>query len=188
LTGRRYLLGVIPGRCTPDDLTFLRDETDCVIGLHGIDHDEAHLDVYGHEFPAYLSKLEILRRLVTARDGLEVAIGRPVRTYMPPRNRIDMRTAAVVGGHFDRYTGGPETDRDVMLRFQNYIYSDFPHGYGRTDEMLVRGSHEHLMRWSDSGQEPVLALHWTWETNIGLDHMRAMLSQIPRTYFGDFDV
>lgn len=188
LTGKRYLLGVIPGRCTVDDVLFLRRETDCVLGLHGIDHDESKLDLYGNEFPPYMSKLEVRRLLLESKEGLEAGVGRPVRIYMPPRNRIDMRTASVLNGAFDWYTGGPETDFTVWQRFQTCILSQFPMEYGRTDELLVIGSHDELMRRVDAGKHPVLTLHWTWETNIGLKHMREFLGRIPRRYFADFDL
>ncbi len=186
LTGRRYLLGVIPGRCSEEDLAFLRDETDCTIGLHGIEHDESKLDLYGNEFPPFMSKLDIRTRLKEAKAVVERDVGRHVNVYMPPRNAIDMRTASILNGLFEWYTGGPGTDRSVVQRFQNCIYSDFPHEYGRTDELLTRGSDEHLMRYCDADQSPVLTLHWTWETNVGLDHMRKFLSRIPRAYIEDF--
>lgn len=187
LTGVRYLLGVIPGRCTVDDVLFLRNETDCVIGLHGIHHDEAKLDVYQNEFPPYLSKLEIRNQLAEAKAGLESAVGRTINVYMPPRNRIDQRTASVLNGLFSVYTAGPETDREVMQRFARVAYSDYPHEYGRTDELFSRDSHLALMQKSDAGHASILALHWTWESNIGLSHMRKFLSAIPRRYFMDFD-
>jgi hypothetical protein len=187
LTRQRYLLGVIPGRCTVDDVLMLRRETDCVIGMHGIDHDEAKLDLYGNEFPPYLSKIDVRRRLAEAKQGLEDAIGRPARVYMPPRNMIDQRTAAVLNGLFDWYTAGPETDRDVLQRFQNHFYSEFPHEYGRTDELLMRESHRKLIDRCNAGRWPVLTLHWTWETNIGLEHMRKFLGRFPSDIFVDFE-
>ncbi len=186
LTDRRYLLGVIPGRCAPEDIAFLRDETDCVIGLHGIDHDETQLDVYGSEFATYLSRAAVRERLREAKESLERGIGRPVRVYMPPRNKIDQRTASVLTGLFDVYTAGPETDVEVMQRFGNYEFSEFPHEYGRSDEMLVRHSHEELIRRCEMGRFPVLTIHHTWETNIGLRHLREFLGQIPRRFFTDF--
>lgn len=186
LGGRRYLLGVIPGRCTVDDVLMLRNETDCVIGMHGIDHDEALLDLHGNEFPPYLSRLDVRQRLTEARLGLERAVGRPCRVYMPPRNRIDQRTAGVLNGLFELYTAGPETDPEVLGRFQSHCFSEFPHEYGRSDELFERGSHRELVARCESGRWPVLTLHWTWEVNIGLASMRRFLSQIPGGYFDDF--
>lgn len=187
LTGKRYLLGVIPKRCTAEDILFLRNETDCVIGMHGIEHNEQQLNVHQNEFPVYLSKQNVRDRLAEAKQALEAGIGRPSRIYMPPRNLIDQRTASVLNGLFDHYTSGPETDQEVLHRFGNYIPSVWPHEYGRSDEMLARESHIAMMQKSDHGHSPVLTLHWTWETNIGLQHLRAFLSQIPRKYFEHFD-
>lgn len=185
LIGCTYLLGVIPGRCSVDDILFLRNETDCVIGMHGINHDERLLDAHGNEFAPYLSKLDVRRQLLDAHSALSSAVGRPVPYYMPPRNAIDMRTASVLNGMFDAFTSGPETDRRVMDRFA-HIHSEYPHEYGRTDEMLARESHRVLVERCDAGRFPVLTLHWTWETNIGLEHMRRFLGKIPRGYFSDF--
>lgn len=185
LTGVRYLLGVIPGRCTVEDILFLRQETDCAIGLHGINHDEAQLDIHGNEFPRYLSRLDIRQRLYDAKTALEAGVGRPVRTYMPPRNLIDQRTAAVLNGMFDNYTCGPETDREVMSRFPMAIMSMPPWEYGRTDEMLACDAHTRLIELEEAF--PVLTLHWTWETNIGLQHMRKFFQKIPRKHFMNFD-
>jgi hypothetical protein len=190
LGGRRYLLGVIPGRCSADDILLLRNETDCVIGMHGIRHDEALLDLYGNEFPPYESRAEVRRQLAEAREALIQAVGRPVRIYMPPRNSIDMRTLSMLAGvGFDFFTSGPETDRTIIKNTLGvHIHSQPPHEYGRSDELLRRESHLRLMESSDAGRDVVLALHWTWETNIGLSHLREFLSRIPDRYFRDFDV
>ena len=154
--------------------------------MHGIDHDESKLDIYGNEFPPYLSKVDVRAKLSEASQALSLAVGRPVPYYMPPRNRIDTRTAAVLNGLFESFTAGPETDTSVLYRFPG-IMSEFPHEYGRTDEMFDRDSHTELIKRVDAGRHPVLTLHWTWETSIGLDHMRRFLSEIPREYFTDFD-
>ena len=77
-----------------------------------------------------------------AKTALEAGVGRPVRTYMPPRNLIDQRTASVLNGMFDNYTCGPETDREVMNRFPMGVLSMPPWEYGRTDELrdlVMRG-------------------------------------------------
>lgn len=187
LTGKRYLLGVIPKRCTPEDILFLRNETDCVIGMHGIEHNEQQLDIHGNEFPTYLSKQNIHDRLAEAKVALETGVGRQTNVYMPPRNLIDQRTAAVLNGLFDRYTAGPETDTQVLDRFPYWLMSQWPHEYGRCDELLGRESHLAMMQKVDHGHGVVLTLHWTWETNIGLQHLRSFLSQIPRRYFEHFD-
>lgn len=191
LGGKRYLLGVIPGRSSAEDLLLLRRETDCVVGLHGTDHDEERLDRNGgNQFEHYLSRVQVASQLQEHRLAMEAVIARPVRIYMPPRNVIDWRTAStLVEVGFDWFTSGPETDVDVRDYFgRQNIHSQSPYEYGRTDELLSREAHLRMMEKVDRGHDAVLTLHWTWETNIGLHHMRAFLSQIPLRYIGDFDV
>ncbi len=187
--GKRYLLGVIPKRCDPDDILFLRNETDCEIGMHGIYHDEALLDLYQNEFPPYLSQRDVCRYLQEASDALDNAIGRRTEIYMPPRNRIDSRTVDVLlDAGFFAFTGGPETPAELRRDNEDgvvYYHSEPPHEYGRTDEMFARLTHDHLISRGLT-QKTVLTLHWTWETNIGLQHMRKFFSQIPAEYFEDF--
>lgn len=185
--GKRYLLGVIPGRCSPDDLLFLQRETDCVIGMHGTDHDEARLDRNGgHQFEPYLTVNSIRIALSDARMALRAAVDRPVDIYMPPRNRINEQTAqAARAAGFEAFTSGPETDQFLRQRWGPWvIHSNAPHEYGRTDEMLQRDSHVVLRQQIP---DAVLTLHWTWETNIGLHHMRRFFSEIPKDRFADFD-
>lgn len=188
LGGRRYLLGVIPKRCTVDDVIFLRNETDCVIGMHGIFHDESKLDIWKNEFPPYLSKNEVGRHLVDVAHGMEEAIGRRVEVYMPPRNYMDERTASVLlDSGFIAFTTGPETDQAIRGKYSDMvIHSQVPWEYGRCDELLQRNAHRHLIDESDAGRDVTLTLHWTWETNIGLHHMRDFFVQIPTRYFKDF--
>lgn len=182
----RYLLGVIPKRCGPDDILLLRNETDCVIGLHGITHDEKLLDLYQNEFPPFLTKQNIRDSLAEAKSALEIAVGRPVRTYMPPRNRIDQRTASILNGLFDRYTAGPETDLEVLQRFQNYHHSRPPYAYGRSDELLQVEAGKFLSAMAENNVWVTLTLHWTWEVNIGLSNLDRFLQTIPRKYLHDF--
>jgi hypothetical protein len=183
--GKRYLLGVIPGRCTVDDLLMLRRETDVTVGMHGTDHDEARLDLNGgNQFEPYLSVGQIAQSLYDHRMALEGAVGRPVKVYMPPRNVISHRTVATLPGvGFEWFTVGPETDTWARSH-ERAIPSEKPHGYGRTDELLAADSHVHLRQHRG---DAVLALHWTWETNIGLDHMRRFFAEIPKELFADFD-
>lgn len=184
--GKRYLLGVIPGRCTVDDLLFLRNETDCVVGMHGTDHDESKLDrLGGNQFEPYLTEKEVSRQLAENRSALEAAVGRPVRVYMPPRNVMDGRVQASLStSGFDWFTGGPETP--PTFRAPNCIMSVPPDEYGRTDELWNRGAHRQICLRS-SHEDTVLALHWTWETNIGLTHMVKFLTAIPVQAFAHFD-
>lgn len=188
--GKRYLLGVIPGRCTVDDILYLRRETDCVIGMHGINHDESKLDIFQNEFPPYLSQNEVGRLLIEASNELEQAVGRDVRVYMPPRNRIDRRTVEVLSDcGFLGYTAGPETPEELLRSDEvEVLYSLAPDEYGRTDELLARNSHLVLRELAEAGEDVILTLHWTWETNIGLDHMTKFFSQIPKKHFRDFEL
>ncbi len=185
--GKRYLLGVIPGRCTPDDLLFVRNETDCVVGMHGTDHDESRLDRNGgNQFESYLTVDNITMLLHENKTALQGAVGRPVTIYMPPRNVIDGRTwQACKRVGFERFTTGPETN--AHMRAQNIlseIPSMPPHEYGRTDEMWVRNSQLDLAL---SERDVVLCIHQTWESNIGLGHMIKFLGSIPKDRFVDFD-
>lgn len=191
-TGVRYLLGVIPKRCTPEDLLFLARETDCDIGMHGIFHDEEKLDVWKNEFPPYLPQRDICRILQETAVALDNALGRRVDVYMPPRNLIDRKTVEVLlDAGFIAFTGGPETPVELRLagnRDVEYLHSEPPFEYGRTDELLQRGAHYRLIEASEAGRDVILTLHWTWETNIGLSHMRSFLQRIPRQHFRDFHV
>lgn len=188
--GKRYLLGVIPRRCSVEDVLFLRNETDCEIGMHGVEHDEAKLDIFQNEFAPYLGRQQVGRLLLETSDALQQAVGRRVEIYMPPRNRIDRRTIDLLPEcGFYAYTTGPETAvefRTGQSEMAFYLHSDPPHEYGRTDELFTRGSHKVLCQSAQNGMDRILTLHWTWETNIGLDHMRKFFAEIPKEYFKDF--
>lgn len=185
--GRRYLLGVIPGRCTVEDLLCLRNETDVMVGMHGTDHDEVRLGRNGgNQFEPYLTVQDVTRTLHENRLALESALGRPVGTYMPPRNVIDWRTVtALTSAGFGWFTTGPETHPQFLL-LPNRIHSSRQHEYGRTDEMHRHGQEQFLIRDGTEGNI-ILALHWTWETNIGLEHMRRYLALVPKELWADFD-
>lgn len=187
LGGKRYLLGVIPGRCTVDDLLLIRNETDVVVGMHGINHDEKRLDLIQSEFPYWMAGTHIIAELRKYREPLELAVGRPVTVYMPPRNYITQgHVLAMPLAGFDYFTTGPETEPAVR-EMAGAIDSQPPHAYGRTDEMLTRGSDKVLTAMA-MNNEVVVALHWTWETNIGLTHMRRFFEGIPKDLIADFDV
>lgn len=189
IEGKRYLLGVIPGRCTVDDLLFLRNETDCVIGMHGTDHDEARLDRNGgNQFEPYLTEDQIRAELQRHHVALQQALGRNVQVYMPPRNVIDGRTySALLNSPMTQITSGPETNPNMRRGTSRFIHSEPPHEYGRTDELLQRNSNFRLLDKAEAGEDVVLTLHWTWETNIGLEHMRRFFGTFAPGYFMDFD-
>lgn len=187
--GKRYLLGVIPKRCDPDDILFLRNETDCEIGMHGIYHDEEKLDLYRNEFPPYLSQRDVCRYLQESGQALDDAIGRQTTIYMPPRNRIDQRTLDVlVDAGFFAFTSGPETDKTIRTDVEEIHSHPLEICYGRTDELYQKNAHVRLMTLCEVNPTGrfVLTLHWTWETNIGLEHMKKFFAQIPKEHFIDF--
>lgn len=189
--GKRYLLGVIPGRCSVDDILFLRNETNCIIGLHGTDHAEARLDRNGgNQFEPYALVCEVRRELMGAHTALKEAVGRAIKIYMPPRNVIDARTLEILRSEspIQWVTSGPETEKFLQKKYfgNRWIHSEPPHEYGRTDEMYSRGSHDILLG-RGMAQNTVLTLHWTWEVNIGLHHMSKFFSSLPTDYFEDFD-
>lgn len=184
--GKRYLLGVIPDRCTIVDLLFIKNETDCVIGMHGTDHDEARLDRNGgNQFEPYLTVNQIRTTLDANRMALSHALDRPAEVYMPPRNVLDYRVAqAARNAGFEWITTGPETPAIIRYDMARWIlHSEPPHEYGRTDELLMRNSQLVLQ----SQDDVILTLHWTWETNIGLSHMKKFFAEIPKELFYDFD-
>jgi hypothetical protein len=185
---RKYLLGVVPGQCTIEDILFLRQNVDCVVGMHGTDHDEQRLDRNaGNQFEPYLSAGDILHTLHEHRTALEMVLGQPVKVYMPPRNVINHRTHGVLEqAGFDWYTTGPETDR-WAVDHSRALRSQGPWNYGRSDELLRRDqAPARLMAASEAGVNPILTLHWTWEVNIGLEHLERFLTEIPNSYFWDF--
>lgn len=164
----------------------IRNETDCVVGMHGIEHDEGKLNIYQNEFEPWLSKYTIMERLVESRLALEDVLDQEIRVYMPPRNQIDRRTqeAARLAG-FWAFTSGPETPLEMRSGGPLAVYhSEPPHEYGRSDEMYRAGSHRILSEMQD---DVILTLHWTWEVNIGLDNLNGFLSQIPKDRFINFD-
>lgn len=195
--GRSYLLGVIPKRCTSDDFAYLRSEPSIIVGMHGTDHDENRLNRNGgNQFESWMTSKQIEDELLASKLLLDNECIHPIWMYMPPRNVLDRRTMlAMENVGFKAYTGGPETDticREPDLQFDAYVeenclsleyfHSEPPHEYGRSDEMLQRGSD----KWLSAGIDAVLCLHWTWETNIGLKHLMAFLDAIGKENFHDF--
>lgn len=186
---RNYLLGVIPERCTSDELDYLRT-INITPGMHGTDHNEARLDKNGgNQFENFLTEKQVRQQLDKSRASLETALFRPVCFYMPPRNIIDRKSLrAARDAGFSCVTTGPETS----LRKEDFdelgvemFHSEPPHEYGRSDELLMHETDVYLSKYAKR-IDMILTLHWTWETNIGLDHLKLFLSQIPKNLFGDF--
>jgi hypothetical protein len=183
LGGAPYLLGAIPALSTDDDLSMLASLGHVTVGMHGVRHDER----FPNEFLPHLTERDVHRSLSSARERLRAATGQPVDVYMPPRNVIDRRTLAACGrAGFRAFTSGPETG-DVGRTTLARLHSEAPLEYGRSDELLERGSVGHLRRRCESGGRAILALHFTWETNLGLESLDRYLSQLAGM-LGGFDL
>lgn len=199
--GKKYLLGVIPSRLNTEAVHFLRNESHCIVGMHGVDHDERCLDAYNNEFPSYLTQYDVRFKMQRGKDIVENI--RKSTIYMPPRNIIDKRTwdAAKECG-FRYYTVGPETKFFAKDEFgkKEYIggptkcYENDDNGklmittgyknlYGRTDEISCANYSQYVTK----KEAYVLTLHWTWETNIGLEHMKRFFRTSDKDYILDFD-
>lgn len=198
---KKYLLGVIPSKLYSQEINFLRDKTNCIIGMHGVDHNEKFLDVHNNEFPSYLTQNDVAFKM---RRGKDIVDGiRKSTIYMPPRNIIDKRTwdAAKECG-FRYYTVGPETKFFAKDEFGKKEYiggktrcyenddngkliitSGYKNLYGRTDEI----SYANYSQYVTKKEAYVLTLHWTWETNIGLEHMKRFFKSNDKNYILDFD-
>lgn len=180
---KRYLLGVIPKHVSDDDLAWLGQQEKIEIGMHGINHDER----FQNEFPDYFTQRDIETSIQTHREGLEFISKRHVRVYMPPHNVIDEKTCrALKSLGFAAYTTGPETKNDLAVIKR--LHSEPPLEYGRSDELLERGSVAHLNEQVMTSNRVIyLTLHFPWEVNIGLDSLKSYISQIEHLIV-DFDV
>lgn len=183
LIPKKYLLGVIPTHASKGDILQIGAQ-DIEIGMHGIYHDER----YPNEFRDYQTQIEIEKILTEQRSHMEHLSGKKVRVYMPPHNVIDKKTIfALENTGFKAFTSGPETiDLEQIHLNIKRLHSIPPLEYGRSDELLQRGSVEYL-REEAKKRTVFLTLHWTWEWNIGLEHLKLYLSKI-EDLIEDFDV
>lgn len=181
-TEASYLLGVIPKHTTDEDLRKLSELSGIIIGMHGVEHDER----FQNEFRPYLTINDRVKVLTAGRSRLRGLVNQEVDIYLPPHNVIDdnTRTALQLSG-FSAFTGGPETDLTLPGLFDGsikYLHSQAPLEYGRSDELLQRGSAKYLMNKMASANpsdwDIYLTLHWTWEYNIGLEHLDRYLAEI----------
>jgi len=165
-----YVLGVIPGYTTPRDLSWFRERKHVTVAMHGIIHDESHLDEFRDR-----SYRDIETAIHTVKDRLEAVLSSRVVDYVPPHNVVNADTVLALSRlGFERVYGGPETDDD-MKRFieingMDYVHSEPLLEYGRSDELVERGSVEHLLEKAPR-VDTYLTLHWTWEHNIGLSYL-----------------
>lgn len=174
--GLLYTLGVIPRHVTDDQLAWL-GENRVKVALHGIDHDER----FPNEFRDHQTVAEVGNSLAGAKRRLEAFCGQ-VSDYIPPHNVVNVRTVhALLRCGFRTLHGGPGTEPavakiaselglDVVLTYP-------PFEYGRSDELLERGSVDHVVGRLRDG-DVWLALHWTWEQNIGLSNLERYLDTL----------
>lgn len=172
----RYTLGVIPGYTKPVDLKWLKEQ-DIDIALHGVVHSESHLDeFYGKQYQA------IETALLHAKNFLELYSECRTISYIPPHNTISADTVLALSRlGFDRIYGGPETEEDmkgfIKLEGMEYIHSEPPLEYGRSDELMERGAVNYL-REECKTRDIWLTLHAPWEINIGLENLRNFMMKL----------
>jgi hypothetical protein len=184
--GKQFLLGVIPKHTADAELIFIGALPNVVVGMHGIDHDERFLN----EFRNHLTTKDVTTKLKNSRERLQHLTKQNVDVYMPPHNIVDIRTLkACDQAGFKAFTSGPETDLfdfDGAPYRARELYSEAPLEYGRSDELLQRGSIKHLTDRCFAGETVYLTLHWTWEWNIGLEHLDRYLAELSGC-FENFD-
>lgn len=168
-----YLLGVIPLHSTDEQLDWLAGRKYIVPAMHGVNHDERFQNEFGH----WLTDIGVYSALAVAKDILERILG-PIDVYIPPHNAVDLRTCLALRRlGFSSVAAGPETSPEALgptgwisTSGLKALYSDYPKEYGRSDELITRGSVEHLRHVSSLPVDVYLTLHWTWEHNLGRDY------------------
>ena len=176
--GANYVLGVIPRTATAGHLEYLTSNPRVEVAMHGILHDER----YPNEFREHQTEKDITDAISSVKQVWDPLVG-PIDKYIPPHNVIDYKTVrALKTLGFETIYGGPETDLNVL----KYAYAEHglffemsqaPLEYSRSDELLQRGSVEHLL-YKLADKDATLTLHWTWEFNIGLQHLDEYLSKL----------
>jgi hypothetical protein len=182
---RYYTLGVIPKNVTEDQLVWLGEHPSIEIAQHGILHDER----FPNEFRDWHTEDQIFHLLHQNKVWLEQWSGREIVSYIPPHNVFDRKTVnALKRAGFRNIHCGPGSEFEMsMYSFDQGIHTvpSFPPYYGRSDEMLQRGTVEALKEEVSIRENPfcsfgpiTVTLHWTWETNIGLEHLDRFLTAI----------
>lgn len=187
-----YVLGVIPRYVGLEDLrqlALLSPTNSCPeLAIHGVDHDER-----------YLNEFEWRRDRVTTKDAIKISLERELErfqemalvrptTYIPPHNVIDNQTLyALFELGFRRLMVGPGVESSFpdiqVLRTRCKFYelelveSYSPLHYGRSDELFAEGSIQEIVNDLKT-KDVCLTLHWTWECNIGFDHLRLYLDRL----------
>lgn len=169
------MLGVIPRHTTQAHIDHFRSSPTTYVALHGIDHDER----FPNEFRDHQTEDEVYQAICSASEPLKVCNpSGKVDTYIPPHNVIDTKTVnALVRAGFRTLYSGPESDVAVLEYAKSkglHVLRHMPPAYARSDEMLKSGIIDQIL----SGKDTHLALHWTWEWNIGLDSLREFMKRI----------
>mgnify|MGYP001587547420 CR=1 FL=1 len=173
-----YTIGVIPRYTNDDQLRYLAGLQHVEVALHGINHDER----FPNEFRDHQTENDVYQAIRSAVAPLDEICG-PVKKYIPPHNVIDRKTVnALHRAGFECVMGGPGSDMEVLKycysRNMGHVYSTEPLEYGRSDELLQRGSVEHLRNEVNRRFPVWLTLHWTWEWNIGLENLDKYLVEL----------
>lgn len=172
---RPYILGVIPSKATAHELDWMSENHLLSVALHGVNHDER----FPNEFRDFQTRGEVSQAIFGSRAYLELFCKKSVDTYIPPHNVFDLKTIhALLDCGFKRILCGPGSTEEMVYvgktRGLEVIYSPEPLEYGRSDELIQRGS----VAWISSESQKrdiMLTLHWTWEWNIGLDSLDTYL-------------
>lgn len=169
-----YALGVIPKHTSDRDLEWLKTQSHIRLALHGRNHDER----FPNEFGDWETAAEVYQALRSLRAHLGDSV-----VYIPPHNVIDAKTVeGLLRSGFTTLWGGPGSDRMVLEHARALgmvtAYFEPPEEYGRSDELLQRGSVEFLRERLRSDQPAKLCLHWPWEFNVGLEHLDLYLSRL----------
>lgn len=171
----QYILGIIPDRLSEEMLKFLADEQYMITpALHGIHHDER----FPNEFHSGETEEQIFQTIMSAKYPLEKFCG-PIDIYIPPHNVIDTRTVnSLKRAGFKMILGGPGSDNDILhfaMASGLKVLRHDPPLYGRSDEIMQNGGVQLMQNLLHEGDDLNIALHWTWEMNIGLESLDKFL-------------
>jgi hypothetical protein len=173
--GASQVLGVIPVYTSDEALQWMGKQDNIEVALHGVNHDER----FPNEFRDHITEREVYLILSNEKHIFEEETGKPVSVYIPPHNVVDVRTVnALSRAGFKTLYGGPESDVSVLDSARALgmnTVRHMPPFYARSDEMMAGNLHGWIR--SHPGDFD-LALHWTWEMNIGLDNLDNFLSQL----------
>jgi peptidoglycan/xylan/chitin deacetylase (PgdA/CDA1 family) len=190
--GVPYLLAVLPrpshdylnphatgGRPLGDEelavLARVRSEG-ATLALHGLDHRTRQAHPRRHSELSGLSDGELGRLLDDGLRQLAPLGGRPT-VFVPPFNRFDARQWDVLADRFDVICGGPESVAAMGFGGTPAWHGEavwlpsYTPFYGRASE--VEPALGRVTGWSAGAWLP-LVLHFGWEVDDGLEHLRAL--------------